>query len=62
MECAGANEGQKSESGADNLSPGFKLFLRDLNQELVDAWREKDAFGDDRFKGLVEASWLRQAG
>lgn len=52
-----AEEGQSSaEGGGDGGGPGFRLLLRDLNPELVEAWRDAEAFGEERFTGLVEVS------
>lgn len=52
-----AEEGQSiAEEGGDGGGPGFRLLLRDLNPELVEAWRDAEAFGEERFTGLVEVS------
>ena len=40
----------------ETTDPGFKLLLRDFNPELVQAWEEKEAFGDPKFKDAVEVS------
>jgi hypothetical protein len=41
-------------SGSDHL---FKIILRDINPDMVAAWKDPEAFGDrERFDGLVEIS------
>ena len=41
-----------------NWSPSsdlfFKVLLRDLNPDMVAAWQDPQAFGDDKFTNLVE--------
>ena len=32
----------------------FKILLRDLNPDMVAAWKDPEAFGDDKFTDLVE--------
>ncbi len=56
MEAKAAAGGHEA-SGASQ--PGFKLLLRDFNSELVEAWRDKEAFGDAKFQGLVEVTSFR---
>ena len=39
-------------SGSDHF---FKILLRDINPDMVAAWKDPEAFGDrERFDGLVE--------
>ena len=33
---------------------GFKVILRDINEDMVAAWGGEDGFGLDTFKDLVE--------
>ena len=35
---------------------GFKIYLRDIHEPMVAAWEDKQAFGTDSFKDLVEVS------
>lgn len=43
---------------ASNWGPSsdhfFKILLRDVNPEMVAAWMDLEAFGDDKFADLVE--------
>ncbi len=34
----------------------FKIYLRDIHEPMVAAWEDKQAFGTDSFKDLVEVS------
>ncbi len=34
----------------------IKLYLRDINEAMVAAWEDKEAFGTDAFKDLVQVT------
>lgn len=38
---------------------GVKYYLRDINKDMVSAWEDKDAFGGDRFKDVVEVRLMK---
>ena len=35
---------------------GLKVYLRDISEAMVAAWEDKEAFGSDTFKNLVEVN------
>lgn len=32
----------------------FKVYLRDISPGMAKNWREKNAFGDEKFSGIIE--------
>lgn len=46
-------EGESSESCKMEDVP-FKFYLRDTSEDMVSAWENKEGFGTDKFKDLVE--------
>ena len=40
----------------------FKVYLCDRAPGMAHNWRKKDAFGDDKFKGIIEVSSLQEGG
>ena len=35
---------------------GFTVLLRDFNQDMVSAWSDQQAFGDEKFDRLIQVN------
>ena len=38
----------------------FKVLLRDINSDMVAAWEDGEAFGEEKYRELVEVSETRE--
>lgn len=47
-------EGTSGQSSGESVR--LKVYLRDISKAMVTAWEDKEAFGSDTFKELVEVS------
>jgi hypothetical protein len=45
-----------TEGDTSGKEVSFKVHLRDYNEAMVSAWEDKEAFGEETFKDLIEVT------